>query len=128
MSQAIPQESQPGSTHLLLDFFAPLLGTPPTPEQVYLAETEQKHVQTVLASINGRMAGILLLGSEGLSYSEMAGALDIAPSYIGSLLSRAQEAVVVRQVIQVQELQAALARAGAHEVQVPPEWQGSRCE
>ena len=72
--------------------FAPLLRRPPTPEQLYNAEVEKKNVQTVLAAMNDRMATILLLWSEDLSYREMAAALDVNPNYAGSLLSRAQEA------------------------------------
>jgi len=71
---------------------APLLRRPPTPEQLYNAEVEKKNVQTVLAAMNDRMAAILLLWSEDLSYREMAAALDVNPNYAGSLLSRAQEA------------------------------------
>ena len=72
--------------------FAPFLPTPPTPEQLYAAKSEQRNVRTVLATMNRRMASILLLWSEDLSYREMAAALDVNPSYVGSLLSRAQDA------------------------------------
>ena len=71
--------------------FAPFIRKPLTPEQQYAVGVEQNNVQTVLGAMNGRMASILLLWSEDLSYLEIAGALDINPSYVGSLLSRAQE-------------------------------------
>lgn len=72
--------------------FAPFLPTPLTPEQLYAAESEQRNVRTVLAALQGRMASLLLFWAEGLSYREMAAALDVNPSYVGSLLSRAQDA------------------------------------
>ncbi len=72
--------------------FAPLLRKPQTPEQLYEAEIEQRKVRTTLTAMNQQMAGILLLWSEDLSYREMATALGINPNYVGSLLSRAQEA------------------------------------
>ncbi len=70
----------------------PLLLRPNTPEQLYAAEIEQGNVRAVLAAMNARMAGLLLLWAEDLSYREMAVALDIQSNYVGSLLSRAQEA------------------------------------
>lgn len=73
-------------------FLAPLLLRPKTPEELYATEVEQKNVRAVLATMNVRMASLLLLWAEGLSYREMAVALDINPNYVGSLLSRAQEA------------------------------------
>jgi RNA polymerase sigma-70 factor, ECF subfamily len=73
-------------------FAAILPKAPQTPEQIYETDRERDRVRTVLTAINGRMASLLLLWSEGLSYREMAAALDIQLNYAGSLLSRAQEA------------------------------------
>jgi RNA polymerase sigma-70 factor, ECF subfamily len=72
--------------------FAPFIGRDRTPEQIYAADVEQKNVRSVLAALDIRLASLLLLWSQDLSYREMAIALDIAPNYVGSLLSRAQEA------------------------------------
>ena len=72
--------------------FAPFIGRDRTPEQIYAADVEQRNVHSVLAALDIRLASLLLLWSQDLSYREMAIALDIAPNYVGSLLSRAQEA------------------------------------
>ncbi len=64
----------------------------PTPEQVRAATEEQQNVRLVLAVIDPRQAELLLLRSHGLSYDELASALDLNPVSIGTLLSRAQQA------------------------------------
>lgn len=46
----------------------------------------------MLSAIAPRHAELLLLRSHDLSYSEVAAALDLNPSSIGTLLSRAQQA------------------------------------
>ncbi len=66
--------------------------SPPTPHQVYAASLERANVRNVLAALQQRQAELLLLWNEGLSYREMAAALEVNPSSIGSLLARAQEA------------------------------------
>ena len=45
----------------------------------------------MLAAIDFRTAELLLLRSDGLSYEELASALEMNPKSVGSLLSRAQE-------------------------------------
>jgi hypothetical protein len=45
----------------------------------------------VLGVISRRHAELLLLRSDGLSYEEVASTLDLNPSSIGTLLSRAQQ-------------------------------------
>jgi RNA polymerase sigma-70 factor, ECF subfamily len=72
--------------------FAPFREAPHTPEQVFLQETEQHRVRAVLSALDRRHAELLLLWAEDLTYREMADALAIQPSYVGSLLSRAQAA------------------------------------
>lgn len=76
--------------------FERLLGlareSPATPEQLYAVRAGQQRVRTVLGALNRRHAELLLLRSQGLSYQELAAALELNPSYVGSLLSRAQEA------------------------------------
>ncbi len=64
----------------------------PTPEQAHAAAEEQKHVRVVLAAMEPRKAELLLLRGGGLSYEEVASALDVNPKSVGSLLSRAQQA------------------------------------
>ena len=65
---------------------------PPDPEQVRVAAEEQEHVRTVLAMIKQQQAEILLLRSSGLSYEELAAALELNPASVGTLLNRAQQA------------------------------------
>jgi RNA polymerase sigma-70 factor (ECF subfamily) len=64
----------------------------PTPEQVRATSEEQQNVRSVLAAIEPRQAELLLLRSHGLSYEELASALDLNPVSVGTLLSRAQQA------------------------------------
>ncbi len=66
--------------------------SPKTPEHLYAVTAEQQNVRAVLAVLNRRHAAILVLRSHGLSYNEIAVFLEINPNYVGSLLSRAQEA------------------------------------
>jgi RNA polymerase sigma-70 factor (ECF subfamily) len=63
----------------------------PTPEDVRSAAEEQERVRRVLATMEGRAAELLVLRSHGLSYEEMAAALELKPASIGTLLSRAQD-------------------------------------
>ena len=64
----------------------------PTPEDVRSAAEEQERVRLVLALIPARQAELLVLRSHGLSYDELAAALELNPASIGTLLSRAQNA------------------------------------
>ena len=64
----------------------------PTPEEVRATTEEQERVRLVLSDIEPRQAELLLLRSQGLSYDELASALDLNPASIGTLLSRAQQA------------------------------------
>jgi len=76
--------------------FERLLGptreSPPTPEHLCAASMEQRRVQAVLGALKPRDAELLLLRSEGLNYQEIAVSLSLKPSYVGSLISRAEEA------------------------------------
>lgn len=73
-------------------FFGFGRAAPPTPEQVYAADTDKQQVRAVLSVLKRSYAEVLLLRSDGLSYSDIASALEINPNYVGSLLSRAQQA------------------------------------
>jgi RNA polymerase sigma-70 factor (ECF subfamily) len=62
----------------------------PTPEDIRASKEEQERVRAVLAAIQPRQAELLVLRSDGFSYDELAGALDLNPASIGTLLSRAE--------------------------------------
>jgi len=63
-----------------------------TPEEAHAATEERERVRLVLASLDMRQAELLLLRSNDLSYAEVAAALDLNPSSVGTLISRAQQA------------------------------------
>jgi RNA polymerase sigma-70 factor (ECF subfamily) len=64
----------------------------PTPEDLQLARDERDRVRGVLAALPKRQAELLLLRHEGLSYDEVAAALELNPVSVGTLLARAQHA------------------------------------
>lgn len=64
---------------------------PVTPEQIHNTTEEQERVRTVLAHLDGRKAGFLILRSHGFSYEELATILSLNPASIGTFLSRAQD-------------------------------------
>jgi len=64
----------------------------PTPEDVRRAAEEKERVRLVLAVLQLRQAELLVLRSDGLSYDELASALQLNPASVGTLLSRAQGA------------------------------------
>jgi RNA polymerase sigma-70 factor (ECF subfamily) len=56
------------------------------------AQTEERdRVRSVLAHLKPRSARLLILRHSGLSYAELASALDIPVASVGSLLSRAEK-------------------------------------
>jgi len=65
---------------------------PPTPEDHQASKEEQDRVRLVLSSIRPHQAELLLLRNDGLSYTELAAALELNPASIGMLLSRAEKA------------------------------------
>lgn len=67
-------------------------GSAPDPAQVALREAERATVRRVLAGLPERQARLLLLRHAGLSYQELADALDVAPSSVGTMLARAHAA------------------------------------
>jgi RNA polymerase sigma-70 factor (ECF subfamily) len=64
----------------------------PTPEELHAAEQEREQVRRVLAALDPRDAELLLLRSQGFSYEELAVAVDVKPTSVGTLLVRAQQA------------------------------------
>lgn len=69
-----------------------VLPSPRTPEQLHAAETERQQVRAALAALKRRDAELLLLWTEDVTYEQMAVAIGVKPSSVGSLLRRAQAA------------------------------------
>ncbi len=65
---------------------------PPTPAEIFDARSDRQRTRIVLAALSRRHAALLVLRSEGLSYQQLAAGLNLNPSYVGSLLVRAQTA------------------------------------
>lgn len=65
---------------------------PPTPLETYETDAAQRSVRAVLGAIEPRHAQALLLWSEELSYQEIALAMEVNVTSVGSLLTRAQAA------------------------------------
>jgi RNA polymerase sigma-70 factor (ECF subfamily) len=53
---------------------------------------EQAHVRATLEQLPARQGQLLLLRYAGLSYAEIAAALELAPGSVGTLLARAERA------------------------------------
>jgi RNA polymerase sigma factor (sigma-70 family) len=68
-----------------------LTGGPEDPAIQYEQRLEGEQVRVALRSIKPRSAQILVLRHSGLSYSEIAAALGVASSSIGTLLVRAEQ-------------------------------------
>ncbi len=64
----------------------------PDPADVAVRRDEQTMVRQVLYSLPERQARLLFLRHAGLSYNELASALDVAPGSVGTLLARAHTA------------------------------------
>ncbi len=67
---------------------------PIDPSAEYLRHEERARVRAALAALPERGAKLLLLRSSGLSYAEIAAALDVAPGSVGTLLARAERAFI----------------------------------
>ena len=76
-----------GRRHLL-----PFASPSPTPEDVRASKENQEQVRAVLAVMQPRQAELLVLRCQGLSYEELARALDLNPASVGTFISRAEEA------------------------------------
>jgi RNA polymerase sigma-70 factor, ECF subfamily len=61
-----------------------------TPADILTREEEHRQVRLVLTRMNERRAQLLVLRYSGLSYKEIAHALNLAPASIGPLLVRAE--------------------------------------
>jgi RNA polymerase sigma-70 factor (ECF subfamily) len=62
------------------------------PQDEYLRREERERVRAALARLPERAAKLLLLRYAGMSYGEIAGALELAPASVGTLLARAERA------------------------------------
>lgn len=62
----------------------------PSPAGVVDSDDERQRVRTALDSLPERDRALLLLASEGYSYRDIAGALDLRSSSVGTLLARAK--------------------------------------
>ena len=63
----------------------------PDPAAEYERQQEREQVRATLAHIKPRSARLLVLRYSGLSYAEIAAALDLAPGSVGTLLARAEK-------------------------------------
>jgi RNA polymerase sigma-70 factor (ECF subfamily) len=63
-----------------------------TPEELHLEQEEQGRVRIVLSRLKKSQAELLILRSNEFTYEEIAQALDLNSSSIGTLLRRAEEA------------------------------------
>jgi len=90
--EALDELRRQSRRHRFERLFGIFRDAPPTPENLYSATVRQQRVRVVLAALNRRQTELLILRSEGLSYQELAFSLDVNPGYVGSLLSRAQDA------------------------------------
>jgi len=66
------------------------------PEGVTAQHDERQLVRRALAELPERDAQLLMLRQAGLSYKELAQALDVAPTSIGTLLARAERSFEAR--------------------------------
>lgn len=65
---------------------------PPSPDDQVLAEERRDRVRRALDRLTERERGLLLLRHEGYSYRQLAEALDLTESSVGTLLARAKAA------------------------------------
>lgn len=66
------------------------------PETSAIEYDERHRVRRILAELPPQQAQLLVLRHAGLSYKELAQALDVAPTSIGTLLARAERAFEAR--------------------------------
>jgi RNA polymerase sigma factor (sigma-70 family) len=69
---------------------SPAPAASPDPEQGFARAREQARVRDVLAEMKPAQASLLLLRAEGLSYAELAAALGVSATSIGTLIARAE--------------------------------------
>ena len=62
------------------------------PERAHEAAEERTRIRRVLATLRAHEAHLIALRAEGLSYEELAQALNLKPTSVGTMLRRAQDA------------------------------------
>jgi RNA polymerase sigma-70 factor, ECF subfamily len=72
------------------------VAAPADPEVVVTQHDERDRARAVLAELPPQQAQLLMLRHAGLSYKELALALDVAPTSVGTLLARAERAFEAR--------------------------------
>jgi RNA polymerase sigma-70 factor, ECF subfamily len=60
------------------------------PADEVTAQEDRELVRAILADMDARQAQLLFLRHSGMSYAELAAALDLTPSSVGTLLARAE--------------------------------------
>ena len=65
---------------------------PRTPDDLHAGAEDRRQVRVVLAALRRRDATLLLLWAEDSSYADMASAIGVQATSVGSLLRRAQDA------------------------------------
>ena len=63
------------------------------PERLVLAAEDRRQVRLALGRLPKKTAAILVLRYSGLSYAEVAGALEMKVGNVGTMLRRAEEAL-----------------------------------
>ncbi len=63
---------------------------PASPAEIYAAGEERQRVRLILSQMEPRQAQLLILRHSGCSYQEIAAALDVSVTSIGTLLGRAE--------------------------------------
>lgn len=67
------------------------ISSPTDPESAAERKSERENVRNALLKLKPRAAKILLLRYSGLSYAEIAAAMEINPASVGTLLARAEK-------------------------------------
>jgi len=65
--------------------------TPEDPAAAVEGAQERQRVRAALGTMKPRAAQMLILRHSGMSYAEIAAALDVSPASVGTLLARAQK-------------------------------------
>lgn len=63
---------------------------PFNPEQIHSLTEEQSRVRAALGSLEPQQAALLLLRSEGMSYTEISSTMQLNPASLGTMIARAQ--------------------------------------
>jgi len=67
-------------------------GFAPSAHTALEQDEERTRIRRALSSLRAEYVALILLRADGLSYAELAAALDLNPTSVGTLLARAQQA------------------------------------